>query len=150
MYATQPLQPLLAKEFDISVVKASQFTAVIMLFLAISPIIYGYILEKVTFWNMPFADRNECRKVWLRLKKVVQTGNIIKGYHKDKNGKITRLNNFPKKTESHVAHVRPHGKDTSDTYPLPVNEQTTKANSYTKHGFWLNHDYIVKEIYLKA
>lgn len=47
MYATQPLQPLLAKEFEISVVKASQFTAVIMLFLAISPIVYGYILEKV-------------------------------------------------------------------------------------------------------
>ncbi len=47
MYATQPLQPLLAKEFDISIVKASSFTAVIMLFLAISPIIYGYILEAV-------------------------------------------------------------------------------------------------------
>jgi MFS transporter, YNFM family, putative membrane transport protein len=47
MYATQPLQPLLANEFDISIVKASQFTAVIMLFLAISPIIYGYILEKI-------------------------------------------------------------------------------------------------------
>ncbi|WP_417326014.1 MFS transporter [Halarcobacter sp.] len=47
MYATQPIQPLLAKEFDVSVVKASSFTAVIMLFLAISPIIYGYILESV-------------------------------------------------------------------------------------------------------
>ena len=47
MYATQPLQPLLAKEFNISITKASQFTAIIMLFLAISPIVYGYILEKV-------------------------------------------------------------------------------------------------------
>ena len=47
MYATQPLQPLLAKEFNVSIVKASQFTAVIMFFLAISPIVYGYILEKV-------------------------------------------------------------------------------------------------------
>ena len=47
MYATQPLQPLLADKFNISVIKASQFTAIIMLFLAISPIIYGYILEKV-------------------------------------------------------------------------------------------------------
>ena len=47
MYATQPLQPLLAKQFDISIVQASQFTAIIMLFLAISPIVYGYILEKV-------------------------------------------------------------------------------------------------------
>lgn len=45
MYATQPLQPLLSKEFDVSIVKASSFTAVIMLFLAIAPIIYGYILE---------------------------------------------------------------------------------------------------------
>jgi YNFM family putative membrane transporter len=46
MYAVQPIQPLLANQFNISVVKASQFTAVIMLFLAIAPIIYGYILEK--------------------------------------------------------------------------------------------------------
>lgn len=52
MYATQPLQPLLAKEFDVSITKASQFTAVIMLFLAISPIIYGYILEKVNAKKM--------------------------------------------------------------------------------------------------
>ena len=52
MYATQPLQPLLAKEFEISITKASQFTAVIMLFLAISPIIYGYILEKVNAKKM--------------------------------------------------------------------------------------------------
>lgn len=52
MYATQPLQPLLAQEFDISIAKASQFTAVIMLFLAISPIIYGYILEKVNAKKM--------------------------------------------------------------------------------------------------
>ena len=47
MYATQPLQPLLANEFHVSVSKASFFTAVIMFFLAISPIFYGYILEHV-------------------------------------------------------------------------------------------------------
>ncbi len=47
MYATQPLQPLLAKEFNVSITKASSFTAIIMLFLAISPIFYGYILESV-------------------------------------------------------------------------------------------------------
>lgn len=52
MYATQPLQPLLANEFQISISDASQFTAVIMLFLAISPVIYGYILEKVNAKKM--------------------------------------------------------------------------------------------------
>lgn len=54
MYATQPLQPLLAKEFAISITKASQFTAIIMFFLAISPIFYGYILEKVCAKKMLF------------------------------------------------------------------------------------------------
>lgn len=52
MYATQPIQPLLSKEFNVSIVKASQFTAVIMLFLAIAPIIYGYILERVNAKKM--------------------------------------------------------------------------------------------------
>lgn len=46
MYATQPLQPLLSKEFNVSMVHASYFTAVIMFFLAIAPIFYGYILER--------------------------------------------------------------------------------------------------------
>jgi len=52
MYAIQPIQPLLAVEFGISVTQASQFTAVIMLSLAISPIFYGYILEKVNAKKM--------------------------------------------------------------------------------------------------
>lgn len=48
MYATQPLQPLLAIEFNVSTVKASSFTAVIMFFLSVAPIIYGYILERIS------------------------------------------------------------------------------------------------------
>ena len=52
MYAIQPIQPLLAREFNISITQASQFTAVIMLSLAISPIFYGYLLEKVNAKKM--------------------------------------------------------------------------------------------------
>jgi len=47
MYATQPLQPLLATKFKVTITEASLFTAVILFFLAVAPIIYGYILEKV-------------------------------------------------------------------------------------------------------
>lgn len=47
MYATQPIQPLLAHEFNVSITKASSLTAVIMFFLALSPIIYGYIFESI-------------------------------------------------------------------------------------------------------
>src|SRR5574344_1105249 len=52
IYATQPLQPLLASKFNISIIEASQFTAVILFFLAVAPIIYGYILEKVNAKKM--------------------------------------------------------------------------------------------------
>ena len=52
LYATQPLQPLLASKFNISIIEASQFTAVILFFLAVAPIIYGYILEKVNAKKM--------------------------------------------------------------------------------------------------
>lgn len=45
MYITQPIQPLLAEIFNVSIVKASQFTTIILIFMAISPIVYGYFLE---------------------------------------------------------------------------------------------------------
>jgi len=52
MYATQPIQPLLAVEFNIDVVKASSFTAIILFSLAVAPIIYGYILENFSAKKM--------------------------------------------------------------------------------------------------
>lgn len=71
MYATQPLQPLLAEKFNISVVKASQFTAVILLFMAISPIIYGYILEKMC-----------AKKMLINALKILLVTNIFLGLSK--------------------------------------------------------------------
>ena len=52
MYATQPLQPLLSLEFNISIVESSLFTAVIMFWLAVAPIVYGYILESISAKKM--------------------------------------------------------------------------------------------------
>lgn len=52
MYATQPLQPLLAKEFGVGVSDASYFTAIILFWLGIAPIVYGYILEGVSVKKM--------------------------------------------------------------------------------------------------
>lgn len=48
MYATQPLQPLLAREFGVSITMASYFTAIILFWLGVAPIIYGYILEGIS------------------------------------------------------------------------------------------------------
>ncbi|NQY24259.1 MAG: MFS transporter [Campylobacteraceae bacterium] len=52
MYATQPLQPILAEEFHVSMTQSSLFTAIILLCLAIAPIFYGYILESISAKKM--------------------------------------------------------------------------------------------------
>lgn len=109
----------------------------------------NYVFDKAKFWNMPFSDRNEVRKVWLETKKVIQKGEIIKGYKTDKNGKVSRLNHFPKKSENKVWHVRPHGANSLDTNPLPIVEKTSNESFFTKQCFWMNWDYLRDEIYIK-
>ncbi len=105
-----------------------------------------YVFEKVKFWNMPFDDRNEVRKVWLRTKQVIQSGKIVAEVNQ---GKERKKFLWPKITENKVSHVRPHGKNSKDTLPLPVQEKLTKAKEFTKQCFWLNWDYIRDEIYLR-
>lgn len=117
----------------------------------------SYKLEKVKFWNMPLSDRNEVRKVWLKTKKIIQEGGIFNSYAKDKYGNIRvsikgnpiKLNNLPKMRENSVCHVRPHGSDSTETYPLPIEDKILKVKEYSKQCFWLNNSYIRDNIYLK-
>jgi DNA mismatch repair protein MutH len=103
------------------------------------------ILKKVKFWNMPYKDILEVEKVWKETKSIVQNGRIVKKLDGTK-----RQTNFPNKGFNKVSHVRPHAKNSLDTYPLPVNDQLTNANRYTKHCFWLNNTYVRDEIYLNS
>ncbi len=107
------------------------------------------ILKKVKFWNMPYKDIVEVKRVWDYTKKLVSLGEIIKKVVKNKSGKEIRYTNFPGRKFSNIAHVRPHARNTADTVRLPVMEKLTKANEYTKHCFWLNSVYIKNHIFLK-
>ncbi len=116
-----------------------------------------YFLEKALFWNMPFNDRKEVRRVWLNTKKQIQNGTIFKDYAYDKKGKIRnskkgnpiRKNNLPKLKDSNVCHVRPHGTDSTFTFPLPIEDKKLKTMEYSKQCFWLNASYVRDEIYNK-
>lgn len=101
-------------------------------------------LTKVKFWNMPYHDILEAKKVWEKTKEIVEKGDIIKNV---KNG--IRYTHFPSKAFNRISHVRPHAKNAQDTYPLPVKDKLTHATEYTKHCFWLNNTYVRDEIYLK-
>lgn len=107
------------------------------------------VLRKVKFWNMPYSDLLEVEKVWTKTQQIVAKGEIVKEIKTDKNGKEVRFTNFPSKKNSSISHVRPHAKETSDTYHLPKMDKLTKENEYTKHCFWLNNSYVRDEIYLK-
>ncbi len=102
------------------------------------------ILKKVKFWNMSQSDILEAKIVWDRVKDTVLKGEIVKEVTK----KGIRKTFFPKKTENRISHVRPHAKDSKDTYALPKADKLTGLTEYTKHCFWLNANYIRDEIYL--
>ncbi|MEC5158373.1 Sau3AI family type II restriction endonuclease [Chryseobacterium sp. MP_3.2] len=107
------------------------------------------VLRKVKFWNMPYLDLLEVEKVWLRTQQIVANGEIVKEIKINKNGEHIRFTNFPNKKFNSISHVRPHAKDSADTYPLPQKDLITNELHYTKHCFWLNNNYVRDEIYLK-
>jgi len=77
-------------------------------------------LKKVFYWNMPFVDREEARRVWEETKRRVSIN----------------ARDLPGARESHVAHVRPKARDSRDTEPTPQGERLVKK------GFWLNNKYV--------
>ena len=107
------------------------------------------ILRKVKFWNMPYLDLIEVEKVWTQTKIIVEKGEIVKEIKTNKKGKEIRFTNFPNKKFSLISHVRPHAKNSLDTFELPKKDKVTALNEYTKHCFWLNNTYVKNEIYLK-
>lgn len=96
---------------------------------------YGeLVFERLQFWNIPEDDLEEVHRVWERtveaIRRGVQLVNTGRGISND----------LPKKTDSPVAHVRPHGKDGNDKLPLP------DGRMMTKQCFWLNNTYIAEQI----
>ena len=102
-----------------------------------------YVFRKTKFWSVP-DDVLETygRDAFERTKQILNEGNIVSGFKTLSSGKIIRLNNFPKLSENPIFHVRPHGQNSDDTYPLPVPDMLTGATEYTKMCFWINADYV--------
>ena len=94
------------------------------------------ILQGCVFCNIPYKDLEcEVRKVWETTKQVLCDGLKVEI---DEKGRFH--NNFPKKTDNPVAHVRPHAQNRKDTDELP------DGRLYPKQCFWLNNDYILEQL----
>lgn len=98
-----------------------------------------YVFKGIKLWNIPELDiETYVKLMWLKTQEVVLNGNIVKTIDEYGN----RTTNFPGMASNPVCHVRPHARDASDTYPLPVVDKLTGLTEYTKHCFWLNNKYI--------
>lgn len=94
-----------------------------------------FVLHHAQFWNMPYEDlEHEVREVWEKTKEVLK--NLPEKIH-DGNHYISI---FPTQSQNRVSHVRPHGKDSKDTYKLP------DGREYPKQCFWLNNNYILEVV----
>ena len=77
------------------------------------------------FWIVPDEDLDVIKDVWEDTKsKVIEE----------------RFDEFIKSSDGRISHVRPHGRNSKDTYPY-------KGTDYVKKGFWLNMSYLRDVIY---
>jgi len=94
----------------------------------------GFKFKRILFWNMPTDDIEEAHRVWEKTVATIKDGVILERTPQGVK------NNLPKASESRVAHVRPHGKDSRDVLPLP------DGRMMAKQCFWLNGSYIAKQV----
>ena len=112
---------------------------------------YGFSTEKASVLSLMKAYRILRRnpvshgvqvgrraRAWVRRTRRTKTGSIVKEI--DNNG--NRITNFPGMAENKACHVRPHARDSKDTFELPVRDKLTNVTEYTKHCFWLNNKYL--------
>ena len=83
---------------------------------------------------MPYEDIPEAKRVWKNTISILKEG--VKFWTKNRR----RYNNLPNKRDSPVSHVRPHGRNKKDVDILP------DGRKMTKQSFWLNSNYLEKQI----
>lgn len=113
----------------------------------------SYHLAGCRFWNIPHDDlEHDVREVWEKTRDILREG----GLRIRISDKGIVQNNFPKQSGNRVSHVRPHGKNRADTYPLPEGTHLSVISDgkigwpddtcYTKQCFWLNNSYILSQL----
>ncbi|MHC5352795.1 Sau3AI family type II restriction endonuclease [Myroides sp. LJL115] len=102
-----------------------------------------YYYEKIKLWNMPVQDLEKVEVMFDRMKELIQEGTILHSISPE--GK--RKTNLPGKFFNNITHVRPHGGNAQDTFPLPVPLKVNQEMFYSKQCLWLNGDYVRDAIY---
>lgn len=84
-----------------------------------------YYLDRVLLWQIPQEDYDKFKDVWLDTRNKIRHGDY---------------GHFLKISENPVSHIRPHGKDATDTMITPQGRQEKKMS------FWINQGYIQAKV----
>ncbi|MTO09616.1 restriction endonuclease [Turicibacter sanguinis] len=113
-----------------------------------------YVLKGSQLWHIPYKDLNEeVYAGWNNIRSIIIAG--VKFTPKtDKNGKISYLNNLPKKDANRVIHIRPHAPKSAYIFSdgTILGNPSRNANELpdgqwmTKQSFWLNNDYVISQL----
>lgn len=150
-FPTFNIQELVLQEWEDSEVN-SYFNETKFLFVIYKKKNNDYYLKGATFWNMPMSDIDgKLQEEWNRARDTFRNGVKFKI---NKDG--TRIsNNLPKKSNTNILHVRPHAQKAAHLingkkYGNGILERDSDllpdGNRMTKQCFWLNNDYVLKQI----
>lgn len=118
-----------------------------------------YTLKGCQIWNMPYDDYATMEEGWNSIKNTIING-VILTPSQGKSGKIIVKNNFPKKSDNRIIHIRPHAKKGAYYFPNGniLNNQSTIGNIsrdanelpdgrwMTTQSFWLNNSYVLSQL----
>ena len=157
MVENSPLPPfkykeLIAEEWEDSTL-CSYFEETKFLFVVYKSNGSEYVLKGCQFWNMPYEDFEVVHDGWQKIVDVIREG-VVLTPTETKSGIVIK-NNFPKKADNRIIHIRPHASkryfkfedgtilgDGTETHANELPDGRWMPN----HSFWLNNDYIVSQI----
>lgn len=113
-----------------------------------------YVLKGSQVWNMPYDDLNETvHKGWVQIRDIIRNG-VVLTKAEQSNGTVVK-NNFPKKADNPIIHIRPHTQQTYYMFEdgtvfgkgrLSDSDELPDGRRMTKQSFWLNNTYIVSQL----
>ncbi|CDM68006.1 type II restriction endonuclease [Clostridium bornimense] len=112
-----------------------------------------YELKGCQFWNMPYNDLNTIVfDGWNKVRETIING-VILTIKETKSKKIV-LNNFPKKEDNPIVHIRPHTQRSAYLFNdgVIIGDIHKDANELpdgrymTTQSFWINNTYILSQL----
>lgn len=114
----------------------------------------NYVLKGCQLWNMPYNDlNNHVKQGWEQVKQIIIDGVVLEPAT-TRRGIVVR-NNFPKKADNEIIHVRPHaqkryyefndGTIIGDGTKSHAN-QLPDGRWMPNYSFWINNSYILNQL----